>query len=162
MSNQWHGFIGNLTRDPEIRTVEGKNGKGPANVANFSVAVNGRTKDDVVFYDCEVWAQAADVIVKYFKKGTPIAVLDAEGRNDTWNDKTTGEKRTKLKFRVNRFGFCPTDKGGSTGQTVVDATEDTATEEKELEHPPRRPASPPRRRAPATVPTEGDDEEIPF
>lgn len=160
MSNQTHSFVGNLTRDPEYRTVAGKNGD--VGVVHFSVAVNGRTKDEVVYFECEAWAQGAEVISKWFKKGTPIVVNDAEAKNDTWVDKTTGEKRSRLKFRVNRFGFAPSN-GNGNKETPVENEEETVTSEKEKEETVETPKVTRRGRPPKVEPTTpSDDEEIPF
>jgi single-strand DNA-binding protein len=160
MSNQSHSFSGNLTRDPEIRTVNGKNGD--VNVAQFTVAVNGQRPEDTVYFDCEVWAQAADVISKWFTKGKPIVINDSEARTDTWNDKTTGEKRSRMKFRVNRFSFVPG--GGKTSEADEVGQEATDAGEPEQEAPEAIPVRKPSttRKPRATVPPEADDDNIPF
>ena len=93
-----------LTRDPEVRTF-GSGGK----VANLGVAVNNRKKNktsgeyenDPVFLDVDAFdgqygAKLATLVEQYTRKGTQILV---EGRlvMDSWNDKATGAKRTKIK-----------------------------------------------------------------
>lgn len=99
-------LIGNLTRDPELRTL-------PAgtNVGQFTVAVNrkfkdaqGALKEEVSFVDCEAWGSAASNVAKFFTKGTPIFV---EGRikQDTWEDKASGQKRSRLKVVVESWQF---------------------------------------------------------
>lgn len=114
MSNQTHSFTGNLTRDPESRTVSTANGD--TTVVSFSVAVNGRKPEETVYFECEAWGKQAETIVGHFKKGKPIVINDAEARMDNWVDKNTNEKRSRLKFRVNRFGFAPN--GGGKGDDV--------------------------------------------
>ena len=86
-------LIGNLTRDPELRTTP--NG---ASVCSFSVAVNrvykdanGAQREDVSFIDCSAWGKLGEMISQYAKKGAGVLV---SGRLDqrSWEDKTTGQK----------------------------------------------------------------------
>lgn len=91
-------LIGNLTRDPELKyTPSG------AAIADISIAINrvwkddaGNKKEDTTFVDITLWKRTAEIVAEYCKKGAPIMV---EGRLtlDTWDDKTTGAKRSKLK-----------------------------------------------------------------
>jgi len=99
-------LVGNLCRDPEMRYTP----KGTA-VASLSLAVNrtwkgedGEKKEEVAFIDCEAWGRTAEVITEYHKKGSPILV---QGRLklDSWEDKNTKEKRSKLKVVVESFSF---------------------------------------------------------
>lgn len=96
---------GNLTRDPEIRTVN-PGGKSTA-VANFSIAVsreytkaNGERDKITTFVPCEAWDSGAEIIGQSFKKGDLVMV---EGclRNDSWEK--DGVKHNSLKVRVNNF-----------------------------------------------------------
>lgn len=90
--------MGNLTRDPEIKYTP----KGTA-IADIGLAVNhnyttdsGEKREDVTFIDCTLWGRVAEIVGEYCKKGRPLLV---EGRLqlDTWDDKQTGQKRSKLK-----------------------------------------------------------------
>ena len=99
-------LAGNLTRDPELRCFANDR-----SVANFGLAVNRRTKgsdgqshDEATFVDCEAWGKDADLIAKHLAKGRGIFI---EGRLklETWEDKTDGTKRSKLKIVVERFHF---------------------------------------------------------
>lgn len=98
-------FTGNLVADPELKTLN--NG---TSVVNFTVAVNrtynkGEEKvNEVVFLECEAFAKGGETIHKYFSKGEPIT-FEASAKQDTWLDKTTGQKRSKIKFRVTEFWF---------------------------------------------------------
>ena len=98
-------IYGNLTRDPETRTTTGG-----LTVANFAVAVNrARTKDgerveEVTFIDCEAWRKTAEAIAKYMTKGKPIMVR-GRLRQDMWEDKNTGARRSKLIAVVDGFDF---------------------------------------------------------
>ncbi len=92
-------LAGNLTRDPELRTTKSDN-----KVVNFGVAVKGRTKEDVIFVDCEAWSTGAEFIEKYFKKGDGI-VIDGSLRQESWEK--DGVKRTKLVVRCDHCSFPP-------------------------------------------------------
>ena len=91
-------LLGNVTRDPEVRYTP----KGSA-VCDLGVAVNrsyttdsGEKREEVTFVDVTLWGRTAEVASEYLKKGRPVFV---EGRlqMDTWDDKQTGQKRTRLR-----------------------------------------------------------------
>ena len=91
-------LLGNLTRDPEVRYTP----KGSA-VADLGIAVNrqytldnGEKREEVTFVDVTLWGRQAEVAGEYLKKGRSVFI---EGRLqlDTWDDKTSGQKRSKLK-----------------------------------------------------------------
>lgn len=99
-------ITGNLTRDPELRNTP--NG---ASVCSFSVAVNrvfrdssGNQQEDVSFIDCSAWGKLAEMISQYAKKGSGVLV---SGRLDqrSWEDKTTGQKRSRVEVVVEDFNF---------------------------------------------------------
>ena len=86
-------LMGNLTRDPELRTTP----KGTA-ICQFSLAINrsfslesGEKREEVLFVDCEAWGRTGENVAKYLSKGRPVHV---EGRLklDQWEDKNTKEK----------------------------------------------------------------------
>src|SRR5919198_6304872 len=91
-------LLGNLTRDPEVRYTP----KGSA-VCDLGIAVNrvyttegGERREEVTFVDVVLWARLAEIAGEYLRKGRPVFI---EGRlqMDTWDDKQTGQKRTKLR-----------------------------------------------------------------
>ena len=97
-------FMGRLTREPEY--VQLQNGK---NVINFSMAVrnpntSSKDKADTTFIDCVAWEGTADLINKYFKKGSRILV-HTSAKTDNWIDKDTGKNRYKIKFLVQKFWY---------------------------------------------------------
>jgi single-strand DNA-binding protein len=105
-------LAGNLTRDPELRYTP----KGTA-VARITLAVNrtytlegGEKKEEVSFVDVDVWGRQAEVISQYMKKGRPLLV---EGRlkQDTWEDKNTKQKQSKLKVVLEGFSFIDSNRG---------------------------------------------------
>src|SRR5436190_13003795 len=105
---------GNLTRDPELRYTH----KGTA-VAGFGLAVNrnwtsesGEKKEEVTFVDISAFGRQAEVLAQFMKKGRPLLV---EGRLklDQWEDKQTGQKRSKLGVVLESFSFVDS-KGADT------------------------------------------------
>ena len=90
-------LMGNLTRDPELRYTP----KGTA-IAKLGLAVNrawktetGETKEEVLFIDVEAFSRQAETVGQYLKKGSPILV-EGRLRLDTWDDKQTNQKRSKI------------------------------------------------------------------
>ena len=99
-------ITGNLTRDPELRSTP--NG---SSVCGFSVAVNrvfrdssGNQQEDVSFIDCSAWGKLGEMISQYAKKGSSVLV---SGRLDqrSWEDKTSGQKRSRVEVVVEDFNF---------------------------------------------------------
>ena len=92
-------LMGNLTRDPQVRYTP----RGSA-VAEIGLAVNrtwfdkqtNSRKEEVTFIDVTLWGRDAEVAGEYLSKGRPVLI---EGRLqlDSWDDKETGQKRSKLR-----------------------------------------------------------------
>jgi len=112
-------LLGNLTRDPEIKYTP----KGSA-VADIGLAVNrtyttdgGEKREETTFVDVTMWGRQAEIAGEYLKKGRPLFV---EGRLqlDTWDDKQTGQKRSKMRVVCENFqmlGSRDGSEGGSAG-----------------------------------------------
>ncbi len=111
-------LIGNLTRDPEVRYTP----KGTA-VTDIGLACNrvystddGDKREETTFVDVTLWGRQAEIAGQYMKKGRPIYI---EGRLqlDTWDDKQSGQKRSKLKVVGDNFQFLGSrdDNGGGGG-----------------------------------------------
>jgi len=101
-------LAGNLTRDPEMRYTP----KGSA-ICGFGLAVNrkwktetGDEKEEVTFVDVTAFGKQAEVIAQYLKKGNPL-FLEGRLKLDQWDDKKTGEKRSKLAVVLESFQFLP-------------------------------------------------------
>lgn len=92
-------LVGNLTRDPQVRYTPG----GSA-VAEVGLAVNrswfdknsNSRKEETTFVDVTLWGRTAEVASEYLTKGRSVLI---EGRLqlDQWDDKESGQKRSKLK-----------------------------------------------------------------
>lgn len=116
-------LAGNLTRDPELRHTP----KGTA-IAKFGLAINrtwngedGQKREEVTFVDVDAFGKQADAIGKYLKKGKPVLV---EGRLklDQWDDKQTGQKRSRLGVVLESFAFLDGGKrDGAQEQTAPEA-----------------------------------------
>ncbi len=108
-------LIGNLTRDPEVRYTP----KGSA-VADLAIAVNrsyqtdsGERMEEVTYVDVVVWSRLAELAGQYLHKGRAVFV---EGRlqMDTWEDKATGQKRSKIRVVAENMQFLDS-KGAGAG-----------------------------------------------
>ena len=107
---------GNVTRDPEVKFLQ----TGTV-VASFGMAVNRKWKDDqgnqkeeVSFFDVEAWGKTAETVAQWFKKGSPI-LITGRLKQETWDDKQTGQKRSKVKIVLSQFDFCGDTKSGGAG-----------------------------------------------
>lgn len=157
-------LIGNLTRDPEIKYTP----KGTA-IAAFGLAVNrnyttetGEKREEVTFIDLEAFGRVAEIIGEYCKKGKP---LYAEGRLklDSWDDKASGQKRSKLKVIVENIqllGGREGGPGGGGGGPHVDA--DYADSQVASPPPARRAAPAQAPRPPADPDLDAAPDDIPF
>ena len=154
-------LMGNLTRDPEIKYTP----KGTA-IAVFGLATNrnytlesGEKREEVTFVDCEAYARLAEIIGEYCKKGKPIFV---EGRLklDQWDDKTSGQKRSKMKVIVETMQLLGSREGGGGGAAGGSSAE--YADSQTSSPPPQRrpPASPPRPPADPDLDVQADD--VPF
>lgn len=104
-------IMGNLTRDPEVRTIPSG-----MTVCEITLAVNEKYKDKehVSFVDVTVWGKQAETLARWKKKGEPLLV-EGKLRQETWTDKQTGQKRSKMKVVCDRFTFVGGGKGGQDG-----------------------------------------------
>ena len=112
-------LMGNLTRDPEMRTTP--NGQ---NVTNFSLAVNrtwrgndGEQQEAVSYIDCVAWGKAGEILNQYLNKGSAVLV---SGRLDqrSWDDKDSGQKRSKIEVVVEDFNFVGGGSGSDGGSSA--------------------------------------------
>jgi single-strand DNA-binding protein len=132
-------LMGRLTRDPDVRYTP----KG-TQITELGLAVNrtfqgenGEKKEESVFVEIILWGKSAEVAGQYLQKGRSVFV---EGRLqlDTWDDKQTGQKRSKLRVVGENLQFL----GGQNAEGVPAATAPAP--------PARRPAAvTPERRQPA-------------
>ncbi len=108
-------LVGNLTRDPEVKYTSG----GTA-VTEIGLAVNrywfdkqsNEKREETTFVDVTLWGRQAELAGEYLSKGRPVLI---EGRLqlDTWEDKTSGQKRSKLRVVGETMQFLGSREGGS-------------------------------------------------
>ena len=143
-------LMGNLTRDPELRYTP----KGTA-IAKIGLAVNrvwtndaGEKKEDVTFVDVEVWGRTAENVGQYMRKGRPI-MIEGRLKLDQWDDKQTGQKKSRLGVVAETVQFLGSAPGAGEGGAPA---------------APRTPRPAPS--APAGEPVEGDappeSDDVPF
>ena len=108
-------FIGNITRDPESKTLP--NG---TFICEFGIAVNrewktdtGEKREAVTFINLKAWSKKGEIIARYCHKGDPIYV-SSRAEVETWDDKESGAKRSKTVFVVEDFQFLGGKKNGET------------------------------------------------
>lgn len=119
---------GNLVRDPELRHVGSDN---KTSVTNFTVAVNrhfkradGSKDKETTYVDCELWDTAAEHLAEYCSQGDPI-LIQGSLKLDSWE--TDGQKRSRLKVRVNNFDRlfkAPARDGESSGGSAVQESQE--------------------------------------
>jgi single-strand DNA-binding protein len=143
-------LAGNLTRDPELRYTP----KGTA-VVKLGLAINrrwrdesGQQKEEATFVDVEAFGKTAETISQYLKKGSPVLV-EGRLRLDTWDDKQTNQKRSRLLVVCESFQFLDSARnregaGGDVPRPAAPAGPNSST------------AAPPEMDGPA-----GDDD-VPF
>ena len=149
-------LIGNLTRDPELRYTP----QGVA-ICKIGLAVNrtwktetGESREEVTFVDVDAFRRQAETLAQYLKKGSPLMV---EGRLklDQWDDKQTGQKRSKLGVVLDGFQFLGGGGGGGGGGRAEGGSE-----------APMRRAAPPAPAKPETHESDGppppEDDDVPF
>ena len=125
-------LMGNLTRDPELRSLPSG-----TTVVNFGLAVSERWKDkntgeqreEVCFVDIDAFGRQGEVVNEYFSKGKPILV-EGRLRFRQW-ETDSGEKRSKLSVTLDRFSFVGSrqdsefqDGDSSTGGAIATAADD--------------------------------------
>jgi len=148
-------LIGNITRDPEIRYTP----KGTA-VTDVGLAVNriytveGEKREETTFVDITFWGRQAEVVGEYCKKGNPLFV---EGRlqMDSWEDKQSGQKRSRLKIVAEGMQLLGGRGGGGGGGRGPDSDDSDETSSR----PPSREAS---SGSPSRSVQEPEEDDIPF
>lgn len=109
-----HGYLG---RDPELTEAEGQNG--PYKKVSFSVGVSRDYGDGTDWFRCVMYGKRAEVIEKFFRKGSEIIVT---GRMDSYKPKDD-PNRTAWILKVNNFDFCRNSSGGAdTAPAVIPET----------------------------------------
>jgi len=148
-------LIGNVTRDPEVKFTS----KGSA-VTDIGLAINrnytldnGEKREETTFVDVELWGRLAEIAGEYAKKGRPLYV-EGRLRMDTWEDKASGQKRSRMKVVGENLQLLGGRTEGGGGRPSSGGGEHESHEAPA----PRRTGPPPSRPAPSSEP----DDDIPF
>lgn len=115
-------LLGNLTRDVELTYTP----SGTA-VAQVGLAVNDRRKgtngdwiDETTFVDITLWGRTAEVANEYLAKGAQV-LIEGRLKLDQWEDKQSGQKRSKLKVVADKMQMLGSKKSGdSSGRASQD------------------------------------------
>lgn len=134
-------IVGNLTRDPEVRFIP----SGTA-VCDISLAVNSQwtdrksneRKEEVTFVEVTLWGRTAEIAGEYLAKGRTVLI---EGRlhQDSWEDKESGQKRSKMKVIAESMQLLGSRDGGGGGAGGANSSAGNATN-RSTSRPPARPA----------------------
>ncbi len=132
-------LMGNLTRDPEVRTIPSGQ-----TVTNFGLAVNrtwrgpdGNQQESVSFIDCVAWGKPGEIIAQYLQKGRPVLV---SGRLEQRSWDQDGQKRSKVEVVIEDFNFVDSRGGdndappaaSSDGSSEKAATKPAAKKDKDV------------------------------
>ena len=124
-------LAGRLTRDPELKYTP----SGTA-VCKMGLAVSrtfkgkdGEKREETLFVDLTAWEKSAEYYGQHLRKGRPV-IVEGRLRSDTWDDKTTGQKRSKIEITVMRLQQLDwEDRGGGGGAAAPSRPEPREIEE---------------------------------
>jgi single-strand DNA-binding protein len=112
-------LLGRLTRDPEARTTT--SGK---TVVSFSLAVDRAGQDDQAdFFDITAWEKLGELVTQYLSKGRRVLV-QGRLRQDSWDDKETGKKRSRVEVTATDVTFL--DGPSGDGQAAPASTNNSS------------------------------------
>lgn len=113
---------GNVTRDPEMRATPSG-----AQACNFTIAVNrvfrgadGNQQEQTSFIDCVAWGKSGETIAQYVKKGSAL-IVSGRIEQRSWEDKTSGQRRSRVEIIVDDFSFVGGGDGGSSRSSGASA-----------------------------------------
>lgn len=159
-------LIGNLTRDPEIKyTPKGMAiaEMGLACNRKYTVEATGEKREEVTFIDVTLWGRQAELAKEYLSKGRSVYI---EGRLqlDTWDDKATGQKRSKLKVTGETMQFLGgrNEGGGGDGGGPSSGSARGDEYEQRPKSNARPPSAAPKPRPAPSTPDPDEDDDIPF
>jgi single-strand DNA-binding protein len=152
-------LIGNVTRDPEVKFTS----KGSA-VTDIGLAINrnytldnGERREETTYVDVELWGRLAEIAGEYAKKGRPV-YIEGRLRMDTWDDKASGQKRSRMKVVGENLQLL----GSRTGGAGPSTGGEHEGYESAPAAAPRRSAPPQAQRQVAPPPSDAQDDDIPF
>src|SRR5580698_4164892 len=112
-------LMGRLTFDPELRRTTGGTAVSELRMATTRswAGRDGERREETLFIDVTVWDRQAENCCQFLRKGSAIHV-EGSLKIDSWDDKTTGEKRSKILVHADRVQFLDGrgDAGGAPDQ----------------------------------------------
>ena len=154
-------LIGNLTRDPELRYTP----KGTA-VADISLAINriwtneqNARQEETIFVEVTLWGRQAELAQQYLSKGR-MTFIEGRLQMDTWDDKETGKKRSKLKVIGERIEFL--DNKGASGGNGGAPSHQGGGQPQSARPPQQRPSAPPQGGSAMPADDFQEEDDIPF
>lgn len=118
-------LMGRLTRDPEVRTTS--TGK---TITSFSIAVDRGGQDDQAdFFDVTAWEKLGELVSQYLSKGRRCLV-QGRLRQDSWDDKETGKKRSKVEVVATDVTFLDGPSDGNGGASNYQSGQGSAPAKK--------------------------------
>jgi len=184
-------LMGRLTFDPELRRTTGGTAVTELRLATTRSwsGRDGERREETLFIGVTVWDRQAENCCQFLRKGSPVHV-EGSLKMDTWDDKNTGEKRSKILVNADRVQFLDSRRGDSGGGTGGGPDDDLAGAPPTSREPaarrggatpargdggssdprgstngPGRPAYPPTNASdniPANEPVEAEEDDIPF
>jgi len=154
-------LLGNITRDLEVRYTP----KGTA-VCDLGMAINrirngenGERIEEVTYVDVTLWGRQAELAGQYLAKGRAVFI---EGRLqlDQWDDKQTGQKRSRLRVVAENMQFIGGGQGGNQGGGGGGGNSRPASDSPAEQGDQSSPSS--QGGAPAADSFDNDDDDIPF
>ena len=152
-------LLGNITRDLEVRYTP----KGTA-VCDLGMAVNrirtgdnGERIEEVTYVDVTLWGRQAELAGQYLSKGRSVFI---EGRLqlDQWDDKQTGQKRSRLRVVGENMQFIGGQGGSGSNQSGSGAPRQQAAPSDQQQSPPQSDQG----GAAAAESFDNDEDDIPF
>lgn len=116
-------FMGNLTRDPEIRYTQGEKSMA---IARFSLAINRRFSSEgetnVDFFNCTAFGKQAEFVEKYFRQGSRM-LLVGRIQNDNYTNKN-GEKVYSVQIMADEIEFAERKQAGGNNNSEPEQKQD--------------------------------------
>lgn len=148
---------GNLTRDPELRSLPSG-----TQVLSFGVAVNDRVRNQTTgnwedrpnYVDCVVFGNRAEPLNRFLSKGSKVAI-EGKLRWSQWQDKQTGSNRSKLEVVVDQVEFLsPRDQDQQQGGYQPSASQGQGYLQPSYATPQAQPAPQTQQQAPQAQPVQ--------
>lgn len=129
-------IAGRLTRDPELKYTQGGRAVCTVSIANtrFYKDKSGEKKEDTTFIDATVWDKFAEYVGEKIKKGRPV-IVEGRLKSESWEDKSSGQKRSKIQIMASRITPLDWDGEKQGGQSEPRRDSEQARSTRDIEEP---------------------------